>query len=145
MGPAGVKIRVARRGDATPVAALLNEAGAQGADAHTFAWVLSHPEMEMFVAADPLDKVVGIVTLSHRPLLKMGGRSGVIEEFVVSPPWRGKGIGRELLRRAVERARVLSVRRLEMQSFDKVTAPLSTFLESCGFDPIDVGVFRLRS
>lgn len=137
------KVRPARRGDAQGIVAILNEAGAT-ADTQTFTWIISHPEMEVLVAADALDKVIGVVSLSHRPLLKVGGRAATIDELGVSRAWHRRGVGRELVKRAVERARVLGVKRLEVQTFQGVTAELETFFKATGFEPAQVGVFRLK-
>lgn len=137
------KVRPARRGDAQGIVAILNEAGAT-ADTQTFTWIISHPEMEVLVAADALDKVIGVVSLSHRPLLKVGGRAATIDELGVSRAWHRRGVGRELLKRAVERARVLGVKRLEVQTFQGVTPELEAFFKSTGFEPAQVGVFRLK-
>lgn len=137
------KVRPARRGDAQGIVAILNEAGAT-ADTQTFNWIISHPEMEVLVAADALDKVIGVVSLSHRPLLKVGGRAATIDELGVSKAWHRRGVGRELLKRAVERARVLGVKRLEVQTFQGVTPELEAFFKATGFEPAQVGVFRLK-
>lgn len=137
------KVRPARRGDAQGIVAILNEAGAT-ADTQTFTWIISHPEMEVLVAADALDKVIGVVSLSHRPLLKVGGRAATIDELGVSRAWHRRGVGRELVKRAVERARVLGVKRLEVQTFQGVTPELEAFFKASGFEPAQVGVFRLK-
>ncbi|MER2563951.1 MAG: GNAT family N-acetyltransferase [Myxococcaceae bacterium] len=137
------KVRPARRGDAQGIVAILNEAGAT-ADTQTFTWIISHPEMEVLVAADSLDKVIGVVSLSHRPLLKVGGRAATIDELGVSRAWHRRGVGRELVKRAVERARVLGVKRLEVQTFQGVTPELEAFFKASGFEPAQVGVFRLK-
>lgn len=137
------KVRPARRGDAQGIVTILNEAGAS-ADAQTFTWIISHPEVEVLVAADALDKVVGVVTLSHRPLLKVGGRAATIDELGVAKAWMRRGVGRELLRRAVERAKVLSVKRLEVQTFHGVTPEVEAFFAATGFERAHVGVFRLK-
>ncbi|MDP2276560.1 MAG: GNAT family N-acetyltransferase [Archangium sp.] len=114
------------------------------ADPNTVTWIISHPEMELMVAADALDKVVGFITLSHRPVLKTGGRAGTIDELNVAKAWQRRGVGRELLRRVVERAKVLSVKRLEVETYGPVTAELRAFFAACGFDAAEVGVFRLK-
>ncbi len=139
----GFKVRAARRGDAAPLVALLAEEGIT-ADAHTVTWIISHPEMELVVAADALDKAVGFITLSHRPILKLGGRSGVIDELLVTKSWRRRGVGRELLKKVVERAKVLSVKRLEVQSHGAPDEGLVAFFKACGFDLSSAGVFRLK-
>ena len=139
----GFKVRPARRGDATPIVSILLEVGIN-ADSNTVTWIISHPEMELLVAADALDKAIGFVTLSHRPMLKTGGRAATIDELNVTAAWKRKGVGRELLRRAVERAKVLSVKRLEVQTYGPVDAGLTAFFKACGFELAEVGTFRLK-
>lgn len=137
------RVRPARRGDAAFVVSLLADEGLSG-DAHTVAWIISHPEMELLVAADGHDRAIGFISLTHRPTLKLGGRAATIDELLVSKAWRRRGVGRELLRRVIERARVLSVKRLEVQSFGLPHDGLASFLGACGFEPAQVGLFRLR-
>lgn len=137
-------MRPARRGDASPIVALLGEIGV-AADPNTVTWIISHPEMELLVAADALDKVIGFITFSHRPVLKTGGRAATIDELNVAKAWQRKGVGRELLRRVVERAKVLSVRRLEVQTYAALTPELTTFFKACGFAPAESAVLRLKS
>ncbi len=141
--PIHFRVRPARRGDAAPIVALLSEVGAV-ADPNTVTWIISHPEMELMVAADQLDKVIGFITFSHRPVLKTGGRAGCIDELNVATAWRRRGVGRELLKRVVERAKVLSVKRLEVQTFGAVTEEIATFFKACSFEPANLGVFRLK-
>jgi GNAT superfamily N-acetyltransferase len=77
--------------------------------------VLSHPEIEVYVAADAQDRPIGLLSLSHRPQLRLAGRVATIDELVVMLVWRRKGVARALMQRALERARVLSVKRVELQ------------------------------
>lgn len=136
------KVRPARRGDATPITALMAELGFV-ADAATVTWIVSHPEMELLVAADALDKAIGILCLAHRPQIRLGGRAASIEELLVTQAWRRKGVGRELLKRAVERARVLGVKKLEVQSLTAASPEAAAFLLACGFVAADTSVYRL--
>jgi len=139
---AGFRVRAARRGDAPVIVSLLAEEGQLG-DPHTVTWIISHPEMELLVASDNLDKAIGVVSLTHRPVLKLGGRAATIDELLVTRAWRRKGVGRELLKRVVERAKVLSVKRLEVQSFGPPTDDLRAFFKACGFEQAPVGLYRL--
>jgi len=137
------RVRSARRSDAEAIKGLLQELGyAEGADSATLHWVISHPEMEIFVATDPRDRAIGMVSLSHRPQLRMRGRIATIDELVVTEGWRGRGVGRELLKRAVARAKVLSVRRLEVVSHATRSDVARHFYESNGFSEADSMVFR---
>lgn len=141
--PSGFRVRPARRGDAGAIVAILAELGLT-ADPNTVTWIISHPEMEILVAADAWDKVVGFVTLSHRPVLKTGGRAASIDELNVAKAWQRRGVGKELLRRVAERAKVLSVKRLEIESYGPVTAELTAFFNACHFERADIGIFRLK-
>jgi N-acetylglutamate synthase-like GNAT family acetyltransferase len=139
---AGFRVRAARRGDAPTIVSLLSEEGLAG-DTNTVTWIISHPEMELQVASDGLDRAIGVVSLTHRPVLKLGGRAAVIDELLVTRAWRRRGVGRELLRRVVERARVLSVKRLEVQSFGRPSLEVQAFFQACGFGQTEVGLFHL--
>jgi N-acetylglutamate synthase-like GNAT family acetyltransferase len=140
--PTNFKIRPARRGDAEAIRNLLDELGySKGADSNTVGWIISHPEMEILIAADQQDKAVGLCALSHRPQLRLNGRIATIDELVVTQAWRGKGVGRALLTRATERAKVLSVKRLEILNHHGHADPRE-FLHKCGFTVADAIVFR---
>ena len=137
------RIRPARRGDRESIAALLAEVGYPGTcDSATLSWVISHPEMEVHLAVDPLDRAVGMVSLSHRPQLRLKGRIATIDELVVLPAWRKKGIGKDLLQRAVTRVKVLGCKRLEVCSLDRGVS--AEFMRKLGFVEIDSTVMRLE-
>lgn len=137
------RIRAARRGDVEAIASLMNELGYPNApDVATVHWVLSHPEMEVIVAADSLDKPIGLITLSHRPQLRMKGRIACIDELVVTERWRRKGVGRTLLRRAIERAKALSAKRVELSTHKGRAEFVRSFYEACGFTEVDTVVMR---
>ncbi|HEY8210514.1 MAG TPA: GNAT family N-acetyltransferase [Myxococcaceae bacterium] len=137
-------MRPARRGDAEALAALLGELGYPGAaDTSTVHWVLSHPEMAVIVAADPQDKPVGMLSLSHRPQLRMKGRIVTIDELVVTAAWRRRGVGKALMKHALERAKVLTARRVELNTHKGRGEAVRAFYESCGFQEADSMVMRL--
>ncbi|MBJ6764082.1 GNAT family N-acetyltransferase [Myxococcaceae bacterium JPH2] len=125
------------------MALLLRELGyPQGTDQQTVHWVISHPEIEIFVAGDPQDRPVGMVSFSHRPQLRLRGRVATVDELVVSEPWRRRGVGRALLAQVVERGRVLSVKQLQLISPLASTPETRQFYQACGFSEMDSGVFR---
>jgi GNAT superfamily N-acetyltransferase len=142
-GASTFRIRPARRGDAEALATLLKELGyPNAADNQTVNWVVSHPEIEVIVAADGADRPVGMLSFSHRPQLRMKGRIGTIDELVVTQAWRGKGVGKALLQKVVERARTLTVKRLELTVHVELGPPPAPFLEKCGFASAGGTVFR---
>ena len=137
------RIRRARRGDAESLATLLREMGyPHGSDAQTVHWVISHPEIEIFVAADAQDRPVGMVSLSHRPQLRLRGRIATVDELVVTESWRRRGVGRALIQQVIERcgARALSVKRIEVSAYAQES--LQNFYASCGFAHVDRTVMR---
>ena len=138
------RLRAARRGDAEAIRALISELGyLEAADAQTVAWVISHPEMEIFIAADSMDKAVGVLTLSHRPQLRMKGRIATIDELVVLKAWQRKGVGKALIARALERAKVLGAKRIELTTHKGRGEVVRQFYIACGFAEADSAVMRL--
>lgn len=131
--PEGIKIRVARRGDRDSIYRLLSEVRVEvppAEQSNTLSWIVSHPEIEVLLAVDPLDRGVGMLSLSHRPQLRLGGRIATIDELVVGASMRRRGVGSELLDRAVARARMLGCRRVEIAARD---ASGRAYLERRGF------------
>lgn len=142
----GYRLRPARRGDRDAAFTLLAELGydklTRDAAGSALAWVLSHPEMEVVVAADPLDKPIGLVSFSHRPQLRLGGRIFTIDELVVSSAWRGKGVGRSLLAAAVNRAKILGVKRVELSTSRKRESYELEFYAKNGFAEVESAILR---
>ncbi len=142
--PEGVKIRPARRGDRDGIYRVLSESGvsvASNDQSSTLSWIVSHPETEVLVAVDPLDRPQGLVALSHRPSLHVGGRLAVVESLAVLREVRRQGIGSELLDRAMARARILGCKVVEVTAYGEGAR---TFLTSRGFalSGGDVAVWR---
>lgn len=81
----------------------------------TFSQVARHPESAVFVAVEGL-RVLGYLALSHRPQIRLGGREAVIDELCVDDTRRGGGIGSALLSAALEHARGLGCRRVEVRT-----------------------------
>jgi GNAT superfamily N-acetyltransferase len=138
------RVRLARRGDGEQLGLLLAELGHAGAgDTATVHWVLSHPEIEVHVAADGSDRPLGLLSFSHRPQLRLSGRIATIDELVVLPSARRQGVGRALVKRALERARVLSVKRVELQLPSVPDEATYRFCEALGFRDAQRGVVTL--
>ena len=82
------------------------------------------------------------MTLSHRPQLRLRGRIATVDELVVTERWRRQGVGKALLRTAVERARTLGVKRLEIQCGRARGESVRRFYEACGFTEAETAVMR---
>ncbi len=70
------------------------------------------------------------------------GTRGWIEDVVVDAAYRNRGIGRALVRRAVDEARRAGVDTLTLTSRPSRTAARALYLSE-GFEPCETGVFRL--
>lgn len=98
-------------------------------------WVVQHPELESFVAHDAYSyvRLFAMITMSHRPQLRLGGRVASIDLFVVAPEQRHKGIGHDLLSQAMRRAEALGCKRIEML-LPETRSERHTFFENQGFE-----------
>jgi GNAT superfamily N-acetyltransferase len=113
------RIRSLRRGDRDVVFRLLAAEGwlvAADEQETVLSWVVQHPEMESFVAheAAAFSRVIGLVTMSHRPQLRLGGRVAFIDLFVVAEQHRGTGVGTDLLQTVLRRTEALGCKRVEL-------------------------------
>jgi GNAT superfamily N-acetyltransferase len=129
------KIRPLKRGDRDAAFRLLAEDGwtVQARDQEqVLSWVVQHPELESFVAHDAaaFSRLVGMITMSHRPQLRLGGRVAAIDLFVVPPQHRGRGIGHDLLLQALRRAEALGCKQVEIQLLPEER---HEFFEKTGF------------
>lgn len=79
-------------------------------------WVVQHPEMESWVAHDvaAFSRLFGMITLSHRPQLRVGGRVACIDLFFVADEHRHKGVGGDLFAAAMKRIEALACKRIEL-------------------------------
>lgn len=144
--PTSFRIRAARRGDAAGIGQLITEMGyPRGTDTHTVHWMVSHPETEIYIAADQGDRPIGLVLLAHRPSLRACGRIAVIDELMVTASWRRKGVGSALMAHAIDRARTLAVKRLEYLHAGELGEAPRAFIEACGLDATEGRIFRLGS
>jgi GNAT superfamily N-acetyltransferase len=113
------RIRPLKRGDRDAAFKLLAADGwvVPASDQElAISWVVQHPEMESFVAHDAaaFSRLFGMITMSHRPQLRLGGRVACIDLFLVAPEKRNKGIGHDLLGQALRRSEALACKRVEI-------------------------------
>jgi GNAT superfamily N-acetyltransferase len=114
------RIRPLKRGDRDALFRLLAADGwvvPAGDQETVLSWVVQHPEMESYVAhhASSYGSVFAVLTLSHRPQLRLGGRLACIDLFAVEEGERGKGVGSDLLAEALRRAQALGCKRVELR------------------------------
>ncbi|MFE6866896.1 GNAT family N-acetyltransferase [Kitasatospora sp. NPDC057692] len=136
-------LRTATRRDLPSVIALLtDEEGTTGpasvevggAYARAFADIDADPRNEMLVLDEGDGTVLGYLQATYIPGLGRGGSERALFEGVrVRADRRGSGLGRELMRRAIERARERGCTLVQLTS-DKRRAEAHRFYASLGFD-----------
>ncbi|MEA2310207.1 MAG: hypothetical protein QOE28_175 [Solirubrobacteraceae bacterium] len=84
--------------------------------------------------------VVGMVTLCVFPTLT--GPKAYLDHLVVAPDWRRRGIGRALMRHAIERARAAGASRIDLTAGETKEAAHALY-RSLGFQERDTSCFRL--
>jgi ribosomal protein S18 acetylase RimI-like enzyme len=100
------------------------------------------PNNELIVAVFD-GGVAGVLQLTFIPYLThQGGWRAVIEGVRIASERRGQGIGRELIRRAVERAAARRCRLVQLTT-DKTRRDAVRFYESLGFEATHEGM-KLR-
>jgi len=113
------RIRPLKRGDRDAAFRMLADDGwpvPANEQELAISWVVQHPEMESFVAHDAaaFSRIFGMITMSHRPQLRLGGRVASIDLFLVAAEHRGKGIGHDLFAQSLRRAEALGCKRIEL-------------------------------
>lgn len=120
MDLSGISIRRAVEDDEKAVLTLLFSLGYPNIERTIFANVyhdvLQHPEMVIYLAIEENGKALGMMSLSHRPQLRLAGTILCIDELAVLTEARGRGIGQKLLSKARDVAKELGAKRLELHT-----------------------------
>jgi len=104
----------------------------RAAYARAFDQIDGDPRNELFVA-EVGDTVVGTFQLTYMPhIFDRGAERAQLEGIFVATASRGRGIGREMLKFALERARARGCRMAQLNS-NKSRANAPRFYEAAGF------------
>lgn len=87
------------------------------------------PSRDFFVAAWQGRELAGAVALDGHSTPDEGAR---LRWFIVAEPWQGRGLGRELMRRLLDFARIAGHRRLYLWTFAGLDAARRLY-DACGF------------
>ena len=77
--------------------------------------VLDNAARGMFLLAEVDGSVIGFAYLTYVWSMEHAGRCAWLEEMYVRPDWRGRGVGTALLRRAIEEARAVGCRAVDLE------------------------------
>jgi N-acetylglutamate synthase-like GNAT family acetyltransferase len=138
-------IRSATDADATAVAALLRDLGypvEQIRVGATLRQLLADPGAFVIVAADDAQGIVGLLSLSCRPVLRLQGVAATIEELAVRSDSRARGVGDRLLQYAKGLASERGWIRLEMTLSRRREVNRGDFFDSRGFNRGDCVTYR---
>jgi GNAT superfamily N-acetyltransferase len=130
----------ARAADIPALATLLATLFAQEAeftpdlDAHRrgLANIIGRPELGAILVARDQGAVVGMVNLLFTMSTALGARVALLEDMVVAPPARGRGVGAALLAQAIAHARAQGCRRITLLT-DGVNEAAQRFYARHGF------------
>lgn len=98
----------------------------------------THPEV---IKKHPKGMLIGKTTLIHSR--KMFAFFGTIEDVVVDENYRGMGLGRLLMDRAIEKARELGMEHIDLTSAPH-RVPANNLYKSLGFELRNTNPYRLK-
>lgn len=104
--------------------------------------IVEQPEVGRIYCARQDGRLVGMVSLLFTISTAVGSRAAWLEDMIVHPSQRGRGVGRRLLRHAVGDARALGCRRITLLT-DSTNSSAMRFYERAGFVRSQMVPFRL--
>jgi GNAT superfamily N-acetyltransferase len=98
-----------------------------------FRRMASYPDYRLWVATRDGDVVGTFALLIMDNLAHLGAPSGIVEDVVVRRGWRGRGVGRTMMRFAMERCRARGCYKLALSSH-LARERAHEFYEALGFE-----------
>ncbi|MCX6046203.1 MAG: GNAT family N-acetyltransferase [Chloroflexi bacterium] len=105
--------------------------------------IIGQPTVGQIYCARQADQVVGMVSLLFTISTAEGGRVAWLEDMVVHPAQRGRGIGEQLLHQALAEARVAGCSRITLLT-DNTNQAAMKFYARAGFARSAMTPFRLH-
>lgn len=94
-------------------------------DSHdTIHKIIENPELGSILVADIDGEIAGVTTLSYPYAIRCGGSYSCIEENIVDPGYRGKGVGSKMLRAAIDEATANGCDELQVNNPSEMGYPL---------------------
>lgn len=104
--------------------------------------IINQPETGRIFCATANNDIIGMVSILFTISTAEGGRAGWLEDMVVDPGWRGRGIGERLLQEAIKEARLSGCSRITLLT-DNSNSAAKRFYERAGFVQSQMVPFRL--
>jgi GNAT superfamily N-acetyltransferase len=104
--------------------------------------ILSNPEGGIILVARRETKIIGMVNLLFTVSTALGAKVAILEDMVVLPAERGRGVGSQLLNAAIDTAKQQNCHRLTLLT-DSDNAIAHRFYEQHGFVRSSMLPFRL--
>lgn len=104
--------------------------------------ILDSPHAGTILCAECGARIVGMVSLLFSVSTAEGGRSAWLEDMIVHPSHRARGIGARLLEQAIRTARDAGCLRITLLT-DAENENASRFYQRAGFRPSSMVPFRL--
>ncbi len=144
-----MKISLADRNDISGLCALLDTLFSQEAEftpnrdsqIKGLSDIIENPDIGSIVVAREGDQVIGMVNLLYTVSTALGGRVVLLEDMVVDPRSRDKGVGSALLEFGIEYARQKDCFRISLLT-DADNDGAHRFYERHGFERSSMTVFR---
>jgi len=105
--------------------------------------IIGNPDAGAILVAHDHDAIVGMVNLLFTESTALGARVALLEDLVVVPASRGKGIGTMLLQAAFQLARTHGCKRITLLT-DAHNVPAQRFYARHGFCPSTMVPMRLK-
>lgn len=147
----GILIRPASVADIGRLAALLSILFAQEADftpdperqSRGLRLIIGNPETGRILCAMDGAEITGMVSILFSVSTAEGGKSAWMEDMIVHPKRRGRGIGAQLLQAAIQAAREAGCKRITLLT-DSTNEGAMKFYARAGFSRSQMVPFRLQ-
>lgn len=110
---------------------------------HALKMILDDPSLGTVYVARDGRTVLAMVSVLESVSTAEGGRAGLLEDMVVLPAARGKGVGKALLDHAIDRSREKGLLRLTLLT-DSDNATARGLYAQAGFIPSPMRPMRLK-
>jgi len=105
-----------------------------------FEKVITHPDNELWIVKDE-DLIIGMATLvlAH----KLPATTAYIEHLVIDEKFRGKGYGKELIEKLIERARARGAQKIDLTT-RPVREAANKLYQKLGFELRQTNCYRMK-